>query len=82
MTPDELRAEISRRRQNTKTLIANLDAEIANMKSILDPSFVYVHSSKTDLKKKFTKIRAMQKAQALRDAEIAAKVRPIKREAK
>ena len=35
MTTEELRAEISRRRQVTKSLIADLDAEIANTWNIV-----------------------------------------------
>ena len=51
------------------------------MKSILDRSFRYTHSSQTDLKKTFAKIRRLQReSEALQfqaDAEAKSKVLPI-----
>ena len=52
------------------------------MKSILDRSFEYTPSAETDLKKTFVRIRRrlkeLEHAQALADAEAKARVSPIK----
>ena len=48
---------------------------MANEKSILDPSFKYIHSSKTDVSKTFERIRKQQaKDQAL---QAVSTVRPL-----
>jgi len=50
------------------------------MKSILDPSFTYVPSTATDVRKTFARVRReMQKAQAARRDADAPRVVPIQR---
>jgi hypothetical protein len=53
------------------------------VKRITDPTFVYVPSVKTDIAKTFARVRREMKAdaaaKALREAEAAGKVAPIKR---
>ena len=58
----------------------NLPAEFG-MKSILDPSFRYVSSSHTDLRKTFARVRREMRRQTQgngrQDAENSVKVTPI-----